>query len=181
MPVGRLSGTLVLILMIGGALAYMGQAHIANGSAGSSGQFAVEQTRAVASVAAVDVGECARDDATFAPTTLPAGTVSDAAARAKVAELGASGAPAIVAPVLATVGVKPGQAPTQATIQKDQHGASIAARPAWVVVFRNQHILVPSGSALAAQKTEHYIGSVLGIVDASTGEFLKGWGCSWAP
>jgi hypothetical protein len=126
--------------------------------------------------------ECTRPDVTVEPTTLPANSVDAATAPKDVAGLGVKGAPAIAVPALVTVGTTWMQQPTSGAVLKDAHGVPILARPAWALVFRNQSIPRPGGPARPRDLSTPKqmlppVTVVAAIVDASTGEFLRGWGC----
>jgi hypothetical protein len=68
-------------------------------------------------------------------------------------------------------------------VKRDLSGQPIMDRPAWVLVFRNQHITLPGGAiparlgAPAPPRKPHVATTVATIIDAESGRFIYGWNC----
>jgi len=94
------------------------------------------------------------------------------------------GEAAIAVLTTVTIGTRTGSVATAAEALVDGRGALIVDRPAWVFVFRNQTVRMPSagpyvpGAARASPPPP--ISVLASVVDAQTGDFLRGWGCAFA-
>ena len=141
---------------------------------------AASPARTGTATARVSLGECDRADRVLEPVSLPAGAIGALEAADVVRILGARGTPAIVRPVLATAGTRNGTPPTADALLLDAHRIPISARPAWIVVYRDQHIRPPAGPFVRGGPAPlpHHITVIAGLVDAMTGTFLTGWGCA---
>ena len=127
--------------------------------------------------------ECSRPDIVIG-TALQTSAVSRASAEQAAGTMGVRGQAAISLLTTVTVGTRTGSVATPAEALVDGHGSAIVDRPAWVLVFRNQTVRSPSNGAYipgARQASSPRLMSALAsVVDAQTGEFLRGWGCAWA-
>jgi hypothetical protein len=129
------------------------------------------------------LGECARPDVALG-TALQGSPVDRASAQRASARIGVRGDAAIALLTTVTIGTRTGSIATTADALVDGRGAAIVDRPAWVLVFRNQAVRMPSNGVYlpgASKAGPPPSMSVLAtIVDAQTGDFLRGWGCAFA-
>jgi hypothetical protein len=133
-------------------------------------------------VESATLAECARPDVVLG-TALKASPVDRAAAQRASGVIGVRGDPAIAVLTTVTLGTRTGSVATAAEALVDGRGAPIVERPAWVFVFRNQAVRAPSGGGYipGVPRVSPRLQSVLAsVVDAQTGQFLRGWGCAFA-
>jgi hypothetical protein len=133
--------------------------------------------------ASVDLAECARPNVVLVPAPGISPHVSSTAAQVDARGIGAEGLPSSSFLAQVTIGLNPDSAPTSSTTRQDVNGVTVAARPAWVFVYRNQHIISPGGriparrGATARPARANYVTTLAAIVDANTGRLIYGWGC----
>lgn len=92
--------------------------------------------------------------------------------------IGVTGPAAVALTARVSVGTVSSQAPTSDHMLLDAHGVPIADRPAWVLIFRGQTVPISAGRSAAGPL--QVISGAAAIVDASSGEFLRGWACTYA-
>lgn len=128
------------------------------------------------------LAECDQPFVSLSPATLPADAITRVQAERTAGVIGVTGPAAIAIPVDLTVGTVANQAPTPATTLRDAHGQPIAGRAAWALVFRGQAVRPPAGPLHGSAAQRRVLMNVLAaFIDAKTGEFLRGWGCTFAP
>ena len=127
--------------------------------------------------AAAPLAECQRPDAVLGAT--PTATAVDRGqAETAAGAIGVRGRADIALLTTVTLGPVGGSVPTAANALRDGNGLPIVARPAWVMVFRNQSVRTPTGYWPGALSRPAPPQTVLAaIVDAQSGTFLRGWGC----
>ncbi len=125
------------------------------------------------------LAECdTRRNVSVVPGELPPGAIAQQDAEDAARVIGVSGAAAVAVPARVSIGTDANGSPTQATALRDAHGKTILDRSAWVLVFRGQKVKLPGARTTSPRST---VSVAAGIVDASTGEFLRGWACSYNP
>jgi hypothetical protein len=124
--------------------------------------------------------ECDRPDIALgtAPT---ATTVTRTSAEAVSGAAGVRGPADIAVLTTVTVGTQTGQPATSTNALRDARGVPVVSRAAWVLVFRNQVVrtpggIPPKGTAVVPPRPLSVLATV---VDAQTGDFLRGWGCAF--
>ena len=128
------------------------------------------------------LGECARPDIVLG-TPLQASAVDQAAAQVASGRIGVRGPASVAVLMTVTVGTRTGAVATPGDALVDAQGLAIVDRPAWVMVFKNQAVRMPSNGVYvpgAVQAGPPPTMSVLAtVIDAQTGSFLRGWGCAF--
>jgi len=138
---------------------------------------------AESAVSSAALGECARPDVVFG-ATVRSSPVDLAAAQRAAARIGVRGDASLALLSTVTIGTRTGSVATTADALVDGRGTPIIDRPAWILVFRNQSVRMPSNGPFlpgAVRGAPPPSMSVLAaVVDAQTGDFLRGWGCAFA-
>ena len=154
-------------------------------TAGWTTASAREQNGAAGLVAvateSASLGECTRPDIVLG-SPLQSSPVDRVAALKASGAIGVRGHAAIALLTTVTIGTRTGSIATPAEALVDGRGRAIVDRPAWVFVFKNQTVRMPSGGVYVpgVTRSSPHTQSVLAtIVDAETGQFLRGWGCAF--
>lgn len=126
-------------------------------------------------------GECTGPDIVLG-RTLQSSIVDRASALKASGAIGVRGDATIALLTTVTVGTRTGSIAIPAEALVDGRGRAIVDRPAWFFVFKNQAVRMPSGGVHVpgVARSSPPVQSVLAsIVDAETGQFLRGWGCAF--
>lgn len=139
--------------------------------------------RVAAAQQAAPLAECDRPDIVLgSPLLSVASGVDRAMAQRASGAIGVRGPADIALLTTVTIGTDPRRAATPADALVDRRGVAIVSRPAWVLVFRNQTVRAPSGGVFvpgAAPSSPRPVSVLASVVDAYTGDFLRGWGCAF--
>lgn len=143
---------------------------------------AAPEAMVAAAVQSQPLAECARPDVVLG-ATVQSSPVDRASAQKASGAIGVRGDADIALLTTVTLGTRSGTAPSPGEAFVDGRGVAIVDRPAWVFVFRNQSVHPPSAGGYVPgvpRSSPRQLSALASIIDAQTGQFLRGWGCTLA-